>query len=94
MAGYTHAARTRFLARNELRALALVFNKFIFLVSQRPHPFATARGQRSDGRVRALRFSVLVLFFRVITISFTFFCQILGLFAQSHREQGMQKKSQ
>ena len=63
------------------------------MVSQRPHPFATARGQRSDGRVRALRFSVLVLFFRVITISFTFFCQILGLFAQSHREQGVCKRS-
>ena len=38
-------------------------------------------------------FLCLFCFFRVITISFTFFCQILGLFAQSHREQGVCKRS-
>ena len=71
---------------------------YFFLVSQRPLPFAATnyRGRRA----RALENFRACFFFNVffITISFTsFFCQILGLFAQSglreNSKVNMQKRS-
>lgn len=71
---------------------------YFFLVSQRPLPFAATdyRGRRA----RALKNFRACFFFQCffITISFTsFFCQILGLFAQSglreNSKVNMQKRS-